>query len=228
MDHQPYGTPDAPQVSVRGEARHQVDPEIARISVTVSARGTDRRTALSDLTTRNQRVLELIKGYGDAVEKLETGSFSIVPQLAKGRTERIRSYHGTVRITATLSDFTALGELVTRVADLDLTTVAGPWWALRPDSPAYREARRRAVHDAVQRAREYAEALGARPLALLELADQDADNRPPGPMGPGGLGRARYGGAAGTEAPEALDLEPRRQTVYAHVNARFTITRPEL
>ncbi|TGA95472.1 SIMPL domain-containing protein, partial [Streptomyces palmae] len=223
--HQPYGTPDAPQVSVRGEARHEADPEIARISITVNARGTDRRTALTDLTTRNHQVLELVKSYPDAVEKLETGAFSIVPQLAKGRAERVRSYLGTVHITATLTDFTALGELVTRLADLDLTTVSGPWWALRPDSPAHREARRRAVHDAVQRAREYAEALGARPLALLELTDQDADHRPPMPMAPGG---ARYRGAAAHDAPEALDLEPRRQTVYAHVNARFTITRPEL
>lgn len=158
----PYGTPDAPRIAVRGEARLEVDPEIARIGVTVASRGKDRRAALDDLTRRNAAVLDLIKTYGDAVERLETGAFSISPELKdKGRGERVHAYHGRVHITAVLTDFTALGELTTRLADLDLTRVDGPWWALRPDSPAHRQARQQAVREAVQRAREYAEALGS-------------------------------------------------------------------
>jgi uncharacterized protein YggE len=65
----PYGTPDAPRIAVRGEARLEVDPEIARLTITVSARGRDRRAALDDLTRRNAAVLDLVKSYGDAVER---------------------------------------------------------------------------------------------------------------------------------------------------------------
>ncbi|MGD3104899.1 SIMPL domain-containing protein [Streptomyces sp. YGL11-2] len=224
----PYGTPDAPRLAVRGEARLEVDPETARITVTVSARGTDRKTALADLTRRNEHALTLIKSYGDAVEKLETGSFTLTPQLTdKGRHERIRAYHGRVTLTATLNDFTALGELTTRLADLELTRVDGPWWALRPDSPAHRAARTQAVREAVQRAREYAEALGARLDAVLEVADAGAENTAAMPA-PGMRAFAGYGGGAVQESAPALDLEPQRQTVYAHVNARFTMTRPAL
>ncbi|KUL54573.1 hypothetical protein ADL22_02580, partial [Streptomyces sp. NRRL F-4489] len=224
----PYGTPDAPRLAVRGEARLEVDPEVAHLTITVSARGTDRTTALTDLTRRNDHALTLIKSYGTAVEKLETGSFTLTPQLTdKGRHERVRAYHGRVTLTATLNDFTALGELTTRLADLELTRVDGPWWALRPDSPAHRTARTQAVREAVQRAREYAEALGADLDAVLEIADLGAENQPPAygygmPAAPGG---AR---AALQESAPALDLEPRRQTVYAGVNARFTMTRPTL
>ncbi|WP_086565901.1 SIMPL domain-containing protein, partial [Streptomyces africanus] len=176
----PYGTPDAPRIAVRGEARLEVDPEIARIGITVAARGRDRRSALDDLTRRNAGVLDLVKSYGDAVERLETGAFSITPELTKhGRGERVRTYHGTVHVTAELTDFTALGELTTRLADLELTRVDGPWWALRPDSPAHREARKKAVREAVQRAREYAEALGTTLAALVELADIGAESAPP-------------------------------------------------
>ncbi|MFC9651610.1 MULTISPECIES: SIMPL domain-containing protein [unclassified Streptomyces] len=228
----PYGTPETPRVAVRGEARLEVDPEIARIGIAVSARGTDRRTALDDLTRRNGDVLALVKSYGDAVEKLETGAFSISPELTKhGRAERIRAYHGRVHLTAELSDFTALGELTTRLADLELTQVSGPWWALRPDSPAHGDARRQAVREAVQRAREYAEALGARLAALVELADLGAENTAAYgvPPAPGGLrSRSGYGGAESAEAAPVLDLEPQRQTVYAQVNARFTMTPPDL
>ncbi|WP_407839679.1 SIMPL domain-containing protein [Streptomyces sp. DSM 116496] len=226
--HQPYGTPEVPRVAVRGEATLEVDPEIARIGITVSARGTDRRTALEDLTRRNNAVLDLVKSYGDPVEKLETGAFSITPELTRhGRGERIRAYHGRVHLTAELNDFTTLGELTTRLADLELTQVDGPWWALRPTSPAHGEARRQAVLEAVQRAREYAAALGADLAALVELADLGAENAP---FQSGGVRMRTVAFSAAEEAgaAPALDLEPQRQTVYAQVNARFTMTPPQL
>ncbi|WP_210587474.1 SIMPL domain-containing protein [Streptomyces sp. GESEQ-35] len=223
----PYGTPDAPRIAVRGEARLEVDPEIARIGITVASRGKDRRTALDDLTRRNTTVLDLIKTYGDTVEHLETGSFSINPELKEhGRGERIHAYHGRVRITAELTDFTALGELTTRLADQELTRVDGPWWALRPDSPAHRQARQHAVKEAVQRAREYAEALGTTLAALVELADIGAENAEPYPVA--GSGRMRSASFAAEDTAAALDLEPQRQRVYAQVNARFTMTPPRL
>ncbi|MFE2213151.1 SIMPL domain-containing protein [Streptomyces canus] len=229
-DSVPYGTPDAPRIAVRGEAHLEVDPEIARIGVTVAARGKDRRTALDDLTRRNTSVLDLLKSYGDAVERLETGSFSVTPELKEhGRGERVHAYHGRVHITAELTDFTALGELTTRLADLELTSVDGPWWALRRDSPAYREARQQAVREAVQRAREYAEALGTSLAALVELADIGAED--PEPRFVGKASRARsmaYEAQAADTGAAPLDLEPQRQHVHAQVNARFTMAPPRL
>ncbi|MEI5523429.1 SIMPL domain-containing protein [Streptomyces brasiliscabiei] len=224
----PYGTPDAPRIAVRGEAHLEVDPETARIGVTVLARGKDRRAALDDLTHRNTTVLDLVKSYGEAVERLETGTFSLTPELKeKGRGERIHAYHGRVHITAELTDFTALGELTTRLADLDLTHVDGPWWALRPDSPAHKRARQQAVKEAVQRAREYAEALGTTLAALVELADTAAEtHQPPGPAPHGARMRSMAAQADSTAAP--LDLEPQRQHVHAQVDARFTMLPPRL
>ncbi|QFQ96540.1 SIMPL domain-containing protein [Streptomyces phaeolivaceus] len=224
----PYGTPDAPRIAVRGEAHLEFDPETARIGVTVLARGKDRRAALDDLTRRNATVLDLVKSYGDAVERLETGAFSITPELKeKSRGERVHAYHGRVHITAELTDFTALGELTSRLADLDLTRVDGPWWSLRPDSPAHRQARQQAVREAVQRAREYAEALGTSLAALVELADIGAEApQPVGPPAPGG--RMRSLAAAADDLAAPLDLEPQRQRVHAQVNARFTMLPPRL
>lgn len=224
----PYGTPDEPRVAVCGEASLEFDPEIARITVTVGARGTDRQEALKSLTRRNSEALELIRGYGDAVEKLATGTFSVSPEMTdKGKRERVRSYSGRVQITATVGDFTALGEMTTRLADRELTRVDGPWWALRPDSPAHREARQQAVREAVVRAREYAAALDADLVALVELADLGAENAT-APPPPSFAARAAGFGGAPSEAAAALDLEPQRQRVQAQVNARFLMSRPSL
>ncbi|MBO1335425.1 SIMPL domain-containing protein [Streptomyces sp. VRA16 Mangrove soil] len=226
----PHGTPQAPRLTVRGEAHLEADPELARIGITITARNTDRRTTLDDLTRRNATTLDLIKSYGEAVEKLQTGAFSIAPEFTKhGRGERIRTYRGTVHLTTELTDFTALGELTTRLADLDLTRVDGPWWSLRPTSPVHAAARRQAVHEAVRRAREYADALGTTLAALVELADIGAEGHP-----------ARFDramvrmSAAGPytdgidDNPATLDLEPERQEVHAAVNARFTLHPPTL
>ncbi|MCT7352840.1 SIMPL domain-containing protein [Streptomyces sp. 15-116A] len=226
MTATPYGTPETPHLTVRGEAHLDVAPEIARIGVTLTARGRDRRGTLDDLTRRNASVLDLIKSYGDAVEHLETGALTVTPELTKhGRGERVRTYHGTVHLTAELGDFTALGELVTRLADLELTRVDGPWWALRPDSPAYGEARRLAVREAVQRARAYAEALGTSLAALIELADTGTEL----PHPPAYAARSMdFAASAEDTAPPALDLEPRRQHLHAEINARFTMVPPSL
>ena len=225
----PYGTPEAPRIAVRGEAHLEADPETATIYVTVRARGGSRRSALDDLTRRNVAVLDLVKAYPDAVESLETGSFSIRPEFSKqGRGERVRSYHGHVRIIAEFTDFTALGELITRLADLEFTEVNGPMWALRQTSPVHREARKQAVREAVQRAREYAEALGTTLAALVEVADTGVEQ--PVPYGyspsPGGAFGVGRGAGAGEAAP--LDLEPQRQSVHAQVVARFTMVPPQL
>ncbi|MFC4332298.1 SIMPL domain-containing protein [Streptomyces andamanensis] len=226
----PYGTPDAPRIAVRGEAHLEVDPEIARIGITVSARGRDRRSALDDLTRRNSAALDLVRSYGPAVERLETGAFSVAPEPARhGRGERVRTYHGAVHLTAELTDFTALGELTTRLADLDLTRVDGPWWELRPGSPAHREARRQAVHAAVQRAKEYAEALGTTLAALIEIADIGAEGNASFPPYAGRARAAAFGAPGGApEEAAPLDLEPQRQHVHAQLNARFTMKPPKL
>ncbi|PSK73245.1 hypothetical protein C6W96_07395 [Streptomyces sp. CS149] len=228
--HPSHGTPTAPRATVRGEAHLEVDPEIARITVTLTARNTDRRTTLDDLNRRNTTTLDLIKSYGDAVEKLETGTLTIRPELARhGRGERIRAYHGSIQLTVTLSDFTVLGELVARLADQELTRVDGPWWALRPTSPHHAAARRQAVQEALQRAREYAEALDTRIDALLELSDT-------GTIGGATFATATYGGAGlmrsaraeGAADAAPIDLEPVRQNVDAQVEAAFTLIPPNL
>ncbi|MFJ1810983.1 MULTISPECIES: SIMPL domain-containing protein [unclassified Streptomyces] len=226
----PYGTPDAPLLTVRGEAELEVDPEIARIHITLTARGRDRRTTLDDLTRRNTTTLDLIKTYGDAVENLSTGAISITPELAtRGRGERIRTYHGTIHLTAELTDFTTLGELTTRLADLDLTRIDGPTWELRPTSPVHRQARQQAVREAVQRANEYAEALGTTVTALLELADTGTTGaRPRAAFDRRAVRFSLAAADTETDAPEPLDLEPQRIQVRAEVSAQFTMNPPSL
>jgi uncharacterized protein len=218
-----------PVISVRGEATLEVDPEIAVVGVTIQARDRDRETVLRRLADRNREVTDLIKGYGEAVEKLESGPVSVRPELKEKRAgERVAGYFATASVTVTIRDFTVLGELIVRLADAELATVDGFWWALRPGSPVYREARMAAARDATVRAGEYAEAFGGQLGDLLEAADSGlltADTRHDRWKFSGPSSRAS-GKAASASAQAELDLEPARQTVSAQVEARFEMTRP--
>lgn len=216
-------------VSVRGEANLEADPELCEFAVTVTARDKDRRTALELLTRRNKELLDQVRAdYGDALEKVETGRFAVFPERVGKRTEKIAAYQGSVRVRIVVKDFAVLGEMVTRIADVESRSVDGPYWSLRRDSPVYREARGQAVAEAVRRAREYAEALNSRLIALLELADIGlSTGSTPVPQGRAMYAmadRAMRGGA--DDGPPALDLEPTRQNVNAAVEARFSAAQP--
>ena len=215
-----------PVISVRGEARLEVEPEVAVVSVTVMAQDKDRRHALDLLAGRTRAVAELVKGYGEAVEKLESGPASVHPVFKDGKIrERVTGYVARAGFSVTVGDFAVLGELVPRLGAEEMVAVTGPAWRLRPDSHAYRQVRLAAAADATQRARDYAEAFGGTVTGLVEVADT-------GLLSEGEVGAASFhaaalaGATAEPELPE-FDFEPARQTVHAHVEARFTMTAPQ-
>jgi uncharacterized protein len=218
-----------PLLSVRGEVTLEVPPEIVELMITHGVRDPKRERALELLSKRSEQCLALLKSYGDAVEKIETSGVAVHPELGLfSRKEKVRAYRGQVRVKVTIRGFEVLGDLIARASDQDMTALEGPWWKLRHDSPVHRQVRQQAARDAVVRAREYAEAVGARLLGLVELADEGLATEAPAPRGhaaPAAVALAR--GRAMASAPAPIDIEPQAQVVRARVEARFTISMPE-
>jgi uncharacterized protein YggE len=207
-----------PQVTVRGEALLVVDPELADVDVTVRVRARDRETALQRCSARQEEVLAVVTAAGDAVEVTETTGVSVYLEVRDRRApgEPVASLHTRL----TLGRLDAVGELVVALGRLDDVEVSGPFWRLRPDSPATEQARLAAVQDAVRRARQYAAAFGASLDALVELSD----------TGVGGAGLRVAGAMASMarfEGEPHLDLVPARQEVHGAVEVRFTMSEPD-
>ncbi|AEB47138.1 MULTISPECIES: SIMPL domain-containing protein [Micromonospora] len=211
---------DGPVVTVRGEAYREVDPEVAQFTVTALARDRDREVVLTRLAERAAAIRVLLDAAESSIHRRETGDLRVRPETRRSG-ERVVAWHGSVVTTVTVTDFTALGEVMLRLADQDQVEVAGPWWSLRPDSPTYRAARHDALTDAVQRAREYAEALGAQVTDLIELADEGGGAQPQ-------MMRMAFDAETTAGGPPQLDFDPQPQQVHAAVRARFAITRPAL
>jgi len=210
--------PGPPQVTVRGEALLVIDPELADVDVTVRVRARDRETALQRCSARQEEVLAVVAAAGDAVEVTETTGVSVYLEVRDRRApgEPVASLNTRV----TLGRLDAVGELVVALGRLDDVEVSGPFWRLRPDSPATEQARLAAVQDAVSRARQYAAAFGAQLTALVEVSDT-------------GMGGKSFRVAAGTasmarfEGEPHLDLVPVRQEVHGAVEVRFTMSEPD-
>lgn len=209
----------AATVVVRGEAVRDVPPEVAVVSVTVSARETDRELVLTRLTERAAELRSHLDDFAEAVERRETGGVQVHPELKRGG-GKVVAYRGAVTTTVTVSDFAALGDLLLRLGRLDSASLDGPWWQLRRGSRAGADVRAEAIADALQRAREYAAAVGARVDRLIEIADEGAGGVQPM------MARGMAFAAKAESADLALELDPARQTVQASVLVRVAITEP--
>jgi len=214
-----------PTIAVRGSSTAEVAPELARVHVSVGARSADRAAALRDLTQRADDVRTALAAYGESIEAVDTGTLWARPQFRDDKPrERVTGYLAGVDLTATVVDFAVLGDLLLRLADRDMVSLRGPFWALRPESDAYRQARIEAVRDARRRAEEYAAAAGARLTGLVEIADTGLSH----PEGVVPMAAGAFRATAGSAADEvSFDVEPVPQTVHAAVEARFTATQPE-
>ena len=211
---------ELPTVVVRGQAVREVPPELASFSVTVAARDKDRQAALTRLAERSAAIRALLDSYPDAIERRETGGVHLRPELKRAG-ERVVACTGSVSTTVIVTCVTGLGEMLLHLADQDQTSVAGPWWQLRPGSRAGAEVRQAAIADALDRAREYAAAVGSRLERLVEIADEGIGGGGGRPVRMMAASFARGGGE-----PVELDLDPQPQTVEASVQVRFVITEP--
>jgi uncharacterized protein YggE len=223
--------PQPPTLAVRGEAVLEVPPEVARIDVSVAAGDKDQTTTLRLLSERAAAVDKVLGSYPESIEKTETSGVRVSPRLT-GRTMRSgeAGYHGAVYHAITVTGFDRLGELMAQLAEQEQTEVGGPWWALRPGSPVYGRVRVAAVRDAVQRARDYAAALGTELAGLVEVADArlltDSRGQNDSVTHPSAMLPHRVRATAAEEF--STDLVPAKQVVRATVEARFTIVEPDL
>jgi uncharacterized protein YggE len=206
-----------PTIVVRGEAVREVPPEIAVFNVSVTVRGKNKDAVLARLAAQSAALRAELDSYGEAIERRETGGVQAYPDLKKG------AFTGNVDTTVTVADFGALGEMLPRLAGMELVSIFGPWWQLRRGSKAGADVRAAAITDALDRAREYAAAVGARVDKLVEISDEIAGGAGIVPIAARGMAFD-----AGRASPPPLELDPQRQTVQASVLVRVTITEPDL
>lgn len=113
-----------------------------------------------------------------------------------------------------VTDVTALEEILGALVAAEPAGMNGPRWTLHDEAAARREAQRRAVADARERAEGYAEALGGRLGALVSLGDAGASAPAPRMM-------AMAAREAAVPDVRDLGLEPEPVEVTARCTATW-------
>jgi len=211
----------APMVTVRGEAQIEVPPDLATLSVTVHSAGESSERVRAELAEASSRIGGLLEQYAAAIEQSSTTGLHIAPVFHRRTGTRITGYRGTFSTQIVVHDLESLSPVVFALAPLPNSQIDGPWWSLRPDNAAYRSVRLAAIGDARRRADDYAGAVGATVLDLVEISDLDTGYQ--------GVREARMPMFAKGIADDAtFEFEPALQTVSGQVTVRFTITTPDL
>jgi uncharacterized protein YggE len=130
-------------------------------------------------------------------------------------------HHASVRVEVKFGDFAALSRWVGQhTADVEGFRLERVEWALTVSQreKLLREVRTRAVHDAVSRAQQYADALGMGKIKPVAVADAGMLNaRPEGAVDGVHMRMAAAGGGA------VAELVPEHIEVSAAVDARFVV-----
>ncbi|MCW2524902.1 MAG: hypothetical protein JWO63_3237 [Frankiales bacterium] len=204
------------------------DPELVDLHLNVLVRDPDRAAALAALTERAAALQTLVAGLGAGIERYANTGFNVYPQFSGKRGDQLRGYEGRASLSVTLADFELLPRLITGANEVELSEVGQLVWRMRRDSLVFREARLAAVEDALSRARDYAAAFGSTVTGLIEVTDV-------GLSGGGersatralGFGTGAFARGGGGGEP-SFDLAPQRQEITGQVEARFSMTDPEL
>jgi uncharacterized protein YggE len=215
-------------ISVRGEARHVVPPDLVVISVVVNVRDPDRQDALDRAGRAQAAVVGALRELGGvvlAVSSVDAPLTWATRSFAAHRDEewdehKARRHVGWrvhVPVAVTLRDLTkldAVGSAVSTVPDVD---VSHAQWQVDARNPAWPVVRAAAITDAFAKARDYAAALRGEVTALVHVADEGLL---------GGPDRRSYGvlqraSAVAGEVGEGPALDPAPQEIDAVIEARF-------
>lgn len=179
-----------------------------------------------------------------SVEELENGNNAAVTWWSA---ERLRTWstrpwnqdgkqlplvhHASVGIEVKFRDFAALsswvGEHITNIEGFQVTNIGWALTAKRRDE-LVGQVRKQAVHDAIERAQQYADALGlgeVSPVAIADAGMLNANLRPDGGYGQVTTAARAEVGQAGRGS--GIDLRPRDIEVGASVDARFAVAGSE-
>ncbi len=182
--------PPHPFISVTGEGRAAIAPDMAILSLTVTRVADTAQAALAANSSAMREVIDALKADGLADRDIQTTDFSIFPRYSQpdpnrqGTSEQqpqIIGYQVSNGVTLRVRDIAKLGTILDRSVTLGVNQGGQITFTNADPEKAVEEARRKAVTDAMAKARVLAEAAG---LALGPVTSISENSLQPEPLPP--------------------------------------------
>lgn len=212
------GQQPPPRISVVGEGEVDVAPDMAILNLTVLREAETAREALSANSEAMKQVLAALKAAGIAERDLQTSGLDIQPRYAqpardKPQERKIIGYAVSNGLTVRVRNLPEAGAILDKAVSLGVNQGGGIAFARDDLKPVLTEARKRAVADAMDRARTLAEAAGVRLGRILSIEEHALRPRP-----------VPYGGPMRMAASEAaVPLAAGENSYQTQVNLVFEI-----
>lgn len=213
-----------PRIVVSGEGEGTVAPDLATLSLAVMREAPTAREALDANTKAMAEVIAALKAAGIDAKDLQTSGFNISPRWfypqnpdgsPKNEPPRITGYDVTNGLSVRVRDLTKLGEVLDTSVTLGVNQ-GGQITFVNDDPAAFlTEARKKAMADAVSRAKTLTEAGGVAVGRILEISEQNFAPRPIPMM----EAKAMMADAAGAPVP----VEAGENAYRVTVNVTFEI-----
>jgi uncharacterized protein len=176
----------APRIMVSGEGEAWAAPDMAVINLTVLREAATSREALDANTRAMTDVMAAMKEFGIEDRDLQTSGFSIQPRYqypdpAKNEAfePKITGYSVVNTLGVRVRDLSKVGEVLDRSVTLGVNQ-GGDITFLKDDSaPVMDEARKKAVENAIAKARTISSTAGVGIGRILEISEQSWQ---PGPI----------------------------------------------
>lgn len=178
-------TPREAVITVAGEGRSTVAPDMAILSFSVVK---DAKTAREALDANNKAmadVLKALKDAGIADRDLQTSGFAVNPQYqypdnngGQAQPPVLTGYQVANTLTITLRDLARLGAVIDQSVTLGVNQGGSIQFTNDKPEATITSARKSAVSDAVEKAKTLSEAAGVSLGRIVEIAEQTARPEP--------------------------------------------------
>ena len=180
-DHEP-----TPRIIVSGEGEASAEPDMAMVSLTVLREAATAREALNANTKAMADVLKAMKTAGVTDRDLQTSGFSIQPKYIyadpnKGEdfAPKITGYSVINTLGVRIRDLSKVGEILDQAVTLGVNQGGDVQFVKDNSSAVLVEARKKAVEDAVSKAKTITSTAGVSIGRILEMSEQSSQ---PGPI----------------------------------------------
>jgi hypothetical protein len=200
-------------ISVTGEARISVPPDLAQIDGGVTSEAKTAREASEANNAAMGKVLLALKGAGIDEKDYQTSRLSLQPQSSPSRPgvpSTITGYRASNRVTIRLRDVAKVATVIDTLVGAGANDIGGINFMVAQASKLLDEAREKAIADARRKAEIYAKAAGVTLGAPLSISEGGA----PAPI-------AFRRMAAGV--PESAPVAPGEETLQLSVSVSWAI-----
>lgn len=170
------------RLTVTGEGRVEAAPDMATISLGVTAEARTAAEAIRANSAAMQAVFARLQDAGIAERDLQTSNFSVNPRWERTTTTnaapRIAGFVAQNMLTVRVRDLATLGGTLDAVAQDGANAFSGLSFGLQNPEPLQDAARAAAVADARRKATLLAEAAGVTLGPLLMIDEADGGGRP--------------------------------------------------